>query len=114
VLEVVLRLAGAIALDTLALTVWNVGTRPPGMMLRDIVRGIRRPRILLFGLFCALVGLVFVAAATILLVPAVGDAVSDFVPLEIFTFLTALGIEYLIGNDLRRLATRLGSTPKTE
>lgn len=112
--DTILRLAGAIVLDTLALTVWNVGTRPPGMMMRDIVRGMRQPRTLLLGLFCALVGLVFVAAATILLLPAVGDAVSDFVPLEIFTFLTALGIEYLIGNDLRRLAGRLGTTPKPE
>lgn len=113
-LEIVLRLAGAIALDTLALTVWNVGTRPPGMMLRDVARGLRQPRLLLFGVFCALVGLVFVAAATVLLFPAVGDVVSDFVPLEIFTFLTALGIEYLIGNDLRRIAARMGNTPKTE
>jgi hypothetical protein len=113
-LETFLRLAGAIALDTLALAVWNVGTRPLGRMVADVVRATRNPRSVAVGLFSALVGLVFVAAGVVLLVPTVGDAINEFVPLEIFTFLTALGIEHIIGNDLRTLAARLGGTPRPQ
>lgn len=98
-----MRLAGAIVLETLALVVWNIGTRPPANMLRDVKAAVRSPRALFTGFLSLIVGLIFVAAATILLVPAVPDAVSLFVPVEIFTFLIALTIEFLIGNDLRRL-----------
>jgi hypothetical protein len=103
VLDAFLRLAGAIALETLALVVWNVGTRPPWNMLRDVRASIRSPRALLAGFVSLSVGLIFVAAATILLVPAVPDPVAHFVPVLIFTFLIALAIEALVGNDLRRL-----------
>jgi uncharacterized membrane protein YbhN (UPF0104 family) len=113
-LEIFLRLAGAIALDTLALVVWNVGTRSLGTMLRDIARAARSPRSLSVGIFSTLVGLVFVAAGIVLLLPAVGDAVSEFVPIEIFTFLVALGLEHIVGNDLRTLAARLGGLPKAQ
>jgi uncharacterized membrane protein YbhN (UPF0104 family) len=103
VVDAFLRLAGAIVLETLALAVWNIGTRPPANMLRDVRAAARSPRALFTGFISLIVGLIFVAAATILLVPAVPDPVSHFVPVEIFTFLVALGIEFLVGNDLRRL-----------
>jgi len=54
--------------------------------------------------FAPSVGLIFVAAGTILLIPAIPNPRVYLVPAEIFTFLVALGIEFLIGNDLRRLA----------
>ena len=78
-------------------------------MLRDLARALRTPRALFAGAFSALVGLVFVAAATVLLLPAVDDAGSDFVPVSIFTFLTALGIELLVGNDLRGAIGRIAA-----
>jgi len=102
-----LRLVGAIALDTLALAVWNVGTRSPLRLLRDVARAHRNLRALFFGVVSLLIGLIFVAAAAVLILPAVPDPSADFVPLEIFTFLVALGLEYLIGGDLRRIG---GST----
>ncbi len=55
------------------------------------------------GLVSLLVGLIFVAAGAVLILPAVADPVADFIPLEIFTFIVALLLEHLVGNDLRRL-----------
>lgn len=99
-----LRVAGAIILETLALAVWNVGTRSPSIMLHDVVRAGRNVRTLLAGIISLLVGLIFVAAATVLILPDLPDPSTELVPLEIFTFLVALMLEYLIGNDLRSLA----------
>lgn len=81
-------------------------------MLQDIARSVRSRRGLVSGMLSFVVGLVFVAAATVLLLPAVYDVGSDFVPLEIFTFLAALAIEYLIGGELRGAISRLAGTPR--
>jgi hypothetical protein len=105
--ETILRIAGAIGLETLALCVWNVGTRSLQATLADMTRALRSPRSLVSGTFSVLVGLVFVAAATVLLVPAVGDLDGDFVPLMIYTFVAALVLEFLIGNDLRAALRRI-------
>jgi hypothetical protein len=99
--ETTLRLAGAIVLETLALCVWNVGTRSLQATLGDVMRALRTPRALASGIFSVLVGLVFVSAATILLLPALGEVRGDFVPVAIYTFVAALVIEFMIGNDLR-------------
>jgi hypothetical protein len=109
-LETLARLAGAIVLETMALAVWNVGTRAPARALRDVVRSLNNRRALLTGTLSLFVGLVFVAAATILLLPTVTDVRTDFVPIEVFTFLTALALEYLIGNDLRAFIARVGGS----
>jgi hypothetical protein len=106
--ETILRIAGAIVLETLALCVWNVGTRSLQATIADIGRALRSPRALVSGTFSVLVGLVFVAAATVLLVPAVGELDGDFVPLMIYTFVAALVLEFLIGNDLRAALRRIG------
>lgn len=99
-----MRLAGAIVLSTLAFVVWNVGTRTPLEVVRDIRQGLRSPRIVFAGVSSTVVGFIFIIAATILLVPAIADPAADFAPAEIFTFVVALAIEHLIGNDLRSLA----------
>lgn len=83
---------------------WNVGTRPPLDVIRDMGRGFRSPRALFAGIVTALVGFIFVIAATVLLVPAIPDPAADFAPAEIFTFVVALALEHLIGNDVRALA----------
>jgi hypothetical protein len=98
-----LRLGGAILLNTLALVVWNVGTRAPTALLRDLAGGLRSPRTLFAGMIGMLVGLIFVAAGTVLVFPIIPNAM-DFAPIEIFTLLVALLVEHLIGNDLRALA----------
>jgi hypothetical protein len=97
-----LRLTGAIVLETLALAIWNVGTRSPAAVLRDVRRA-RETRSLAMGVGTFLVGLIFVAAATVLLLPAVPNKIDLLVPTEIFTFLVALGLEYIVGEDLRSL-----------
>jgi len=84
--------------------VWNIGTRAPGDVLRDVSRGFRSPRVLFAGIVTTVVGFIFVAAATVLLVPAIADPAADFAPAEIFTFVVALALEYLIGSDVRALA----------
>ena len=43
------RLALAIVLDALAFTVWDVGTRPPAQLVRDVLAGAPRPRSLAAG-----------------------------------------------------------------
>ena len=99
-------------LETFALTVWNIGTRAPHTVLMDIVRAFRSRQALLAGTMSLLVGLVFVAAATVLILPAIEDIMSDFVPVVIFTFLAALALEYLVGGDLRRVIARLAGAPR--
>jgi hypothetical protein len=85
--------------------VWNIGTRSPAALARDAMAAFREPRVLFAGVLSLLVGLVFVAAATVLIVPALPDPDADLVPTEIFTFVVALAIELLVGEDLRRLAS---------
>jgi hypothetical protein len=101
-----LRIAGAIVLETLAFVVWNVGSRSPIDVLRDAYRAFRTGRGLFTGIVALAIGLVFVAAATILLQPALNDTDRDFMPVELATFLIALGLDRLIGNDVRGLAAR--------
>lgn len=70
----------------------------------------RRPRTFFAGALAFLAGLTFAAAGTLMLVPAVGDVGSDFVPIEVFAFLVALAIELLIGSDLRAAAARFSGS----
>ncbi len=101
-----LRIAGAIVLETLAFVVWNVGSRSPLDVIRDASRAFRTGRGLFTGIVALAIGLVFVAAATILLQPALNDTDRDFMPIELATFLIALGLDRFIGNDLRGIAAR--------
>lgn len=98
-----MRLAGAIVLDTLAFVVWNIGTRSPGEFFADLRGALRSPRALFIGFVAFLIGLIFIAAALILVIPVTSPRVG-LVALEICTLIVALGIELLIGDDLRRLA----------
>ena len=104
-----LRLAGAIVLETLALVIWNVGSRSPVQAIRDLSSVLRQPRTLAVGFLAFAIGLIFIAAGTVLLLPAVPNPHVFLAPVEIFTLLVALGFEFLIGADVRRLA---GGRPK--
>ncbi len=99
-----MRVSGAIVLDTLAFVVWNVGTRSPLEVIAAARRALRVRRSLFAGIVSLLVGFIFVAAATVLLLPAIAVPQIDFVPAELFTLLVALALEHLIGNDLRAFA----------
>ena len=92
-------------LASLALIVWNIGTRSPAGLVRDVRRAAGNPRVVAAGFASLFVGAIFAAAATVLLWPAVSDNLDLLIPVEIFVFVVALGVEYLIGNDARALAT---------
>jgi hypothetical protein len=82
--------------------VWNVGTRSPLAMLRDVRAAIGHKHRIIVGLARAFIGAVFLAAAIVLLYPTLVDPFVDFLPAALVTLLIALAIEHLIGNDLRR------------
>ena len=103
-------MAGAIVLDMLAFVVWNIGTRTPLALLRDLRRGLHDARVALIGAISFLVGLIFITAATVLLSPAIADLERDFLPVELFTLLVGLALEHVVGDDLRALS---GSRDKT-
>ncbi len=63
--------------------------RERGPLLAAIVRGI--------------IGLCFIVAATIALVPVIADPPDDFAPTELFTLLVALALEHVVGPDVRTL-----------
>ncbi len=105
-----MRLAGAIALAALAFIVWNVGTRSPLALARDVRRAIRSPRGIFLGLISFAIGLIFVVAALVLVLPAIVDFETDLWLTLVLMFLVALAIELLIGPDVRRLATRDDNT----
>lgn len=102
-LEAFLRVAGAIVLDTLAFSIWNIGTRSPATVLRDVRSRVRDRSALATGVLRVAIGLIFIVAATVLLWPAVADPQSDFAATEIFAFIVALGLEHLVGPDVRRI-----------
>ena len=98
------RVAGAIVLQTLAFVIWNVGTRSPLAVFEAMRAAIKDRRSLATGAAAVAVGFIFIAAATVLLLPAIADVESDFVPAQLGTLLVALGLELLVGNDLRALS----------
>ncbi|MBD5634657.1 MAG: hypothetical protein IAI49_09280 [Candidatus Eremiobacteraeota bacterium] len=107
-LDSLLRVAGTIVLETLAFVVWNVGSRTPFGVLRDARRAFGDRRAFFGGVVSLAIGLVFVAAATVLVFPALAHPDRDFTPLEIATLLVALAIDYLVGDDLRALVRARG------
>ncbi len=83
--------------------IWNVGTRSPLALARDIAASLRDTRRVAAGLVVFLIGAIFITAATVLLLPAIVDPFTDFLPAELLTMLVALAVEHLIGNDVRAL-----------
>ena len=73
-------------------------------VLRDARAALPDGRKLFAGVVSALVGFIFISAATVLLLPVLAAPDIDFLPAELFTLLVALAIEHLIGNDVRGLA----------
>lgn len=98
---VVLRFAIAIVFDALAFTIWDVGTRPPTQLVRDIVRGVRAPRLLVSGLirFALGIALLFLAAE---IARAAMPSLRAFMLIETGMLIAALLVENLVGPDLRR------------
>jgi hypothetical protein len=104
-LEPAARFAIAIVLDALAFVIWNVGTRPPLTLVRDISAGARHPKVLLGGVARFLLGLGLLVLAGLIARPSTPTARS-FTFLETWMLIAALLVEMLIGNDLRVRARR--------
>jgi hypothetical protein len=96
---VVLRFALAIVFDALAFTVWDVGT--PTQLARDVVRGVRTPRILARGLVRFALGVALLFLAAEIARPAM-PTLRTFMLIETGMLIAALLVENLVGPDLRR------------
>ncbi len=101
-IAVVLRFALAIVFDALAFTVWDVGTRPPTQLARDIARGVRTPRLLLArGLVRFALGVALLFLAAEIARPAM-PTLRAFMLIETGMLIAALLVENLVGPDVRR------------
>ena len=98
---VVLRFAVAIVFDALAFTVWDVGTRPPLQLARDIVRGVRVPKVLVRSLIRFALGIALLLLAAEIARPAM-PTLRAFMLIETGMLIAALFVENLVGPDLRR------------
>lgn len=98
--EVLTRFALAIALDALAFVVWDVGTRSPLRLLRDLLHGARVPARLGRGLLRFALGTGLLLLGGVVARPAVPGP-HAFTALETGMLVAALIVEALIGNDLR-------------
>jgi hypothetical protein len=98
---VVLRFAAAIVFDALAFTVWDVGTRDPLRLLRDVSSGVRFPRRFAAGVLRFLTGCALLALAGVVARPAM-PTLRTFTVLETLMLIAALLVEQLVGPDLRR------------
>lgn len=99
--ELVLRFALAIVLDAFAFILWDVGTRPPLQLARDVARGVRVPRVFAFGLLRLIVGGALLFAAADVARPGM-PTMQAFTFIETGMLVAALLVEQLVGPDLRR------------
>ena len=97
---VVLRFALAIVFDALAFTIWDVGTRPPLRLIRDVASGLRVPRVLAQGVLRFLIGFGLLFLAAVIAQPAM-PTMRAFTLIETGMIVAALLVEQLVGPDLR-------------
>ncbi len=100
------RFAAAIALQSLALTIWQIGRRSPLEALRAIVRGLRDGRTFFVGTIAFVLGAVFAVSAALLVVPILSDGRTQIAPTIFFVTIVAATIDLLVGDDVRALVTR--------
>jgi hypothetical protein len=96
-----LRFALAIVCNALAFVVWDVGTRPPRELVRDVVRGARVPAVLARGLLRFVAGSALLFAALVIARPGI-PSLRAFTFIETGMLIAALLVETLVGPDLRR------------
>jgi hypothetical protein len=96
----VLRFALAIVFNALAFTIWDIGTRPPLRLVRDVAAGVRVPRVLARGLLRFLIGLGLLMLAAVVARPAM-PTMRAFTLIETGMIVAALLVEQLVGPDLR-------------
>ena len=97
--------ACAIVLDAVAFIIWDVGTRPPLVLARDVLRGARQPAVLGRGIVRFAAGGALLILAAVIARPAIPSAAA-FSVLETGMLIVALLIEALLGTELRARARR--------
>ncbi len=103
--EIAVRFALAIAFDALAFVVWDVGTRSPAQLLRDVAAAVPRPVIVVRGVLRFLAGAALLALAFAVARPGFPTSRS-FMVIQTGMLIAALIVENLIGPDLRRRVRR--------
>lgn len=106
----VLRFAFAIVFDALAFTIWDVGTRPPRTLVRDVARGARVRGSLWRGIVRFAVGFMLLILAAFVARPAM-PTMRAFTVIETGMLIAALLVESLVGTDLRAGAARTPAAP---
>jgi hypothetical protein len=101
------RFALAIVFDALAFVVWDVGTRPPLQLVRDVARGVRARAVLARGIVRFSIGLGLLILAALIARPGM-PTLRAFMLVETGMLIAALLVENFIGPDLRRTMRRLG------
>jgi len=99
--EIFVRFAVAILLDALAFTLWDVGTRPPLRLARDVAAGVRFPRVLAVGVLRFIFGAALLLAAADVARPGI-PSMHAFTLLETGMLIAALLVETFVGPDVRR------------
>jgi len=98
------HLIGSIACASIALIVWDIGTRSPSRLIIDIAKAAHDSRALFYGIVRFFIGLVFVVVSVTLMFFAVPEnEFSRYTLYEVGAFITALAVELLIGDDVRFL-----------
>jgi hypothetical protein len=99
------RFVVAILFDALAFVVWDIGTRPPSRLARDVAGGLRNPAILARGIIRLAIGAALLFLAAVVARPAM-PTLRAFTLIETGMLIAALLVETLIGPDLRRRLRR--------
>ena len=103
---VVVRFVIAIVLDALAFVIWDVGTRPPLTLARDVARGARSPRAFGLGVLRFVAGAALLIVAALIARPAL-PTMRTFTFVETGMLIAALLVEQFVGPDLRARMRRL-------
>ena len=93
----------------MAFTVWNIGTRGPVRLFRDVATSRRSLNLVVRGLWRFVVGSAMIVAGSFLLLAMVNaDIRREFGVLETIAILAGLALEMLLGPELRRARGEAG------
>lgn len=94
----------------MAFIIWDVGSRAPGQLLRDLRAGFSSRRTLAAGLWrFALGAVVILAGALLMLGVTVVDVRLEFTVLEAIAIVSGLSVEALVGSTIRTHISARGS-----
>jgi hypothetical protein len=94
------RIAAAIVVDAGAFIIWDLASRSPLRLVRDLGTGLTRPGTAVAGFARVLGGVLLLATGAVLLLPlAIGSR--TYLILETWAVLTGLLVEQVLGTDLR-------------